>query len=274
MGRWHNLLMRTPRFRGKNFLFRNLYASTISSGVDLTLTGRGGAVYKVPNIIENVGFDIFVNGIYEPDIVSSIARSLPVKGLMLDIGGNIGAISIPVALRRPDVRIVSVEASPWIFEYLLENIGSNHLKNVEALNYAVYNEAGQELDFYSPKDKYGKGSFASVFSKDRILVRTTTIDELALNRLSETPHLIKVDVEGFEHDVFLGGQKLLSASDAPVIFFEFVDWAEQHAGKKPGDAQRLLHDFGYQIFHTSEKQHVRLDRIVTSGGYNFVAIKP
>lgn len=266
--------MRTPRFKGKNFLFRNLFSRTISNGNDITLEGKDGSIFKVPNIVENVGFDIFVNGVYEPETIDSIVGCLPQGALMLDIGGNIGAVAVPIALIRPDVNIVSIEASPWIFRYLQENIGYNQLTNVEALNYAVYSENGKELNFYSPRDKYGKGSLASVFSKESILVSTTSIDELMASKLSKVPHLIKVDVEGFEYDVFLGGKELLSGSEAPIIYFEFVDWAEKHAGKNPGDAQKILLDFGYQIFSVSGKQPVRLDSIVTSGGCNLVAMKP
>lgn len=47
--------------------------------------------------------------------------NLSLKGwtikIMLDLGANIGAIAISVSKLRPDIKIVCLEASPWVFDF-------------------------------------------------------------------------------------------------------------------------------------------------------------
>lgn len=52
-----------PKFKGKKRLIAFLYKKKRMKGKDMIIIGKYNCVYKFPNIIENVGFDIFVNGI-------------------------------------------------------------------------------------------------------------------------------------------------------------------------------------------------------------------
>jgi hypothetical protein len=56
-------------------------------------------------------------------------------------------------------------------------------------------------------------------------------------------------VEGFEAHAFLGAAELLRSAAAPLIAFEFCDWAEERAfpGRK-GWAQEVLVEAGYRIW--------------------------
>jgi hypothetical protein len=85
-----------------------------------------------------------------------------------------------------------------------------------------------------------------------------------------------VDVEGFKLGVFRGARRLLAMTPAPVIFFEFNDWAESNALAVPGDAQRFLHELGYITVPLED--WARGERnphpVQTSGGAEFVAFKP
>ncbi len=67
--------------------------------------------YTVPNLIENVSFELFVNGTYEPEIIEYICSSLPQNGVFIDVGANIGTVSIALAKARPDVEVYAFEAS-------------------------------------------------------------------------------------------------------------------------------------------------------------------
>ena len=60
--------------------------------------------------------------------------------------------------------------------------------------------------------------------------------------------VIKVDVEGYEKLVFQGAAGLLSRPQAPLLIFEFADWAETRAGFRAGEAQELLLSWGYSLW--------------------------
>lgn len=262
-----------PPFRGKMRLAKYLLSRKVSESSDIIVAGKFSCVYTLPNIQENIGFEILINGIYEPETVRFICQRLKANGVFLDLGANIGAISIPVGKERKDVKVISLEASPWIFQYLVKNSVANGLGNAELINRAISDVGRKQVNFFSPKDKFGKGSFAPVFTNEAETIETITLDELAVT--SEViVDLIKIDVEGFEALAFRGGLKLLSGPRAPDILFEFVDWAEELAGEKPGNAQLILKKYGYNLyFFTHGKIGKLLEDTILKGGLMIFATK-
>ena len=266
------LFRKLPPFKGKERLARLLMAGAIKNKTDVEVTGRHGCSYLLPNIIENVGFDIFINGDYEPPIQDLIFRLLPQHGCFLDLGANIGSIIVPAATRRPDIQAVGVEAAAWIFTYLNKNVEKNKLSNIRLVNKALFDADDQELDFFSPHDKYGKGSLSPVFTSDAVKVKTIRVDTLVKSLGIEKVDLIKIDVEGFEYFVFKGAAALLKSPDAPLIIFEFVDWAEKRAmNLQPGAAQQLLVENGYTLYEIRDHDLIKMDKVLTSGSYNLLA---
>jgi FkbM family methyltransferase len=243
-----------PVFKGKDRLARIIFNKKIKGKNSFWIKGKGGCEYLVPNIIENVGFEIFVNGIYEQGTSDFIIKRLPSNGVFLDLGANIGAITIPVQSRRKDIRIYCVEAAPWVYKFLELNLERNEVTNVKTFNKALFYTDLETLNFYSPEEKFGKGSLSPVFTDKVIPVITMRVDTLTEEQGLTRVDMIKIDVEGYEYHAFRGASVLLARSDAPDIIFEFVDWAEKAAkGTNVGDAQRLLKDLGYRIFYFNDK---------------------
>ena len=122
---------------------------------------------ELPNLIENLALEIFVNGSYEKDLVDYLVAALPANSSFVDVGANIGAISLFVAKRRPDVTVFSIEASGVLIGYLQRNIALTNVKNVRVVHKAIYSVDEINLDFYAPAEKFGKGSLAPVFTKQK-----------------------------------------------------------------------------------------------------------
>lgn len=252
------LLRRLPLFKGKQRLARLLLRKKIAIGSDLQLKGKYGCAYKLPNIKENVGFELFINGVFEEDIIDLIIERLPVNGVMLDIGANIGAIVIPVCKLRTDIRALAIEASPRVYGYLQHNKDLNDLQSCSLINKAVTDKDNETVNFFSPEEKYGKGSLSSVFTKNAEIVETITLDAVCEQYSFEQVDVIKIDIEGYEYGAFKGGASLLNKSNAPDIIFEFVDWAEDLAKDcKPGDAQQLLLEYGYKLYVIEKSGKIR-----------------
>jgi FkbM family methyltransferase len=264
-----------PSFKGKRRLAKLLYKGYIRSAQNIIVEGSDDAQYLLPNLKDNISFDIFVNGIYEKDTINLLDRMLPPGGYYLDLGANIGAILVPLARRRPDIKIIAVEAAPWIFHYLKENVALNNLKNVKLVNKALFDKDGVELDFFSPQDKFGKGSLSPVFSREAVKVTTTKVDSLIREYNFPQVDVVKVDVEGFEYFVFKGCETMLNSKHSPKIVFEFVDWAEEQAmGLQAGAAQQFLIDSGYELYNIEKTgSFVKMDSILKKGGHNLYAAK-
>lgn len=104
-------------------------------------------------------------------------------------------------------------------------------------------------------------------------VRSATLDEILETSGVSRVAAVKVDVEGFEAHVFRGASRLLQGKSAPLVLFEFYDWAEKRAAE-PGEAQSVLRSYGYSIwrFETYSAGGTPLDEVVTGpDGGNLVA---
>jgi FkbM family methyltransferase len=269
------LFRKLPAFKGKRRLARLLLRGKIRNSKDLVMNGRFGVKYKLPNLIENVAFDIFVMGIYEPEYIQFLTSILPPNAVMLDLGANIGSICIPVAKMRPDIKVVAVEASANVFKYLKDNVELNNCKNVSLENYALSLADNEQVAFYSPEEKFGKGSMSAVYTDKAEYATTITLDTLVAKYGFKKVDVIKIDVEGYEATVFKGGKKLLSSPDAPVILFEYAHWAESLArDTRPGDSQKELLQSGYSIYDLSDpRRPVLLDKPLGEGTFMMMADK-
>ncbi len=240
---------------------------------DVLIPGKYSTTFHVPNVIETIGFELLINGIYEEETIEFICRKLNSNCSFLDIGANIGAIAIPVAKQRKDVRVICVEASPWVFKYLEKNILANPPIKVALINKAIAESLGIFIQFYCPKDQFGKGSMAPVFTLESTRVETITLDKLLLD--FPDVGMIKIDVEGFEYQAFQGGAKTLCRLDSPDILFEFVDWAERAAlNTEPGKAQEILLEYGYNLYVFHEGLiNKKIDKPLREGASMLLATK-
>ena len=106
------------------------------------------------------------------------------------------------------------------------------------------------------------------------MVCSITVDTLLKQLNVGRVGFIKADIEGFEYFLFKGAGKLLNMPGAPVILFEFVDWAEKNAQLKPGSAQELLQEYGYSLFDLQKQNRMqKLDAILHTGSAMLVAKK-
>jgi FkbM family methyltransferase len=241
-----SLLQSVPSFRGKRRIGRMIMKlSGVLSQSDVVVKTYAGR-FHLPNFKDIISLDLFMNGYYEKGLVELLKSKIPTNGVMIDVGANIGSISIPLSRMRPDITIIAVEASPWIFEVLKRNISANKASNITAVNYAVYSESGKTLPMYAPKDLFGKGSLKAVYTMDAEMVETVTIDDIKTKFNLPAVHFVKVDVEGFEASVF-SGMSQVSNADKPKIVFEFSEWAEVAAGFKACEAQSVIISKGYKI---------------------------
>ncbi|HEY6435971.1 MAG TPA: FkbM family methyltransferase, partial [Ignavibacteriaceae bacterium] len=188
-----------PNFKGKRRLIKFLYKEIVESGKNIRVNGKYGISYILPNLKESISFDIFVNGIYEKETYSFLSNLIPQNGVFLDLGANIGSITLPLIKNRPDIRCVCVEAAPWIFDYLQKNITTNIVSDkITLVNMALLDRDNQSLPFFSPKDQFGKGSLSPVFTKEAIMVTSITVDSLVLQYQLDKVDTIKIDIEGYE----------------------------------------------------------------------------
>lgn len=154
-------------------------------------------------------------GLCEFDEMCFVSHFLRPGDLFVDVGANVGAYTL-LASGVAAARTVAFEPNPSTFRYLAENVRMNDLeKRVTMYNAAVGRGEGR----LRLTDDLGTENFVCVDGHDSsgVEVRVMTLDAALEN---SAPTLIKVDVEGFEVEVFGGGEKTLLASALQAMIVE------------------------------------------------------
>ena len=162
-------------------------------------------------------------------------------GALIDVGANVGAIGLPFAHRRPDWKVIAIEAHRGLSGVLAANALNNRLYNVELVHAAAGAERGlvaypatslsQATNFGSIGFKTGDGPMETV--------RMLTLDEIA----PADTRLIKIDVEGFEAQVLEGARGLLERRQAVWLAEASVQNPEASA-----EAISVFQEAGYSVF--------------------------
>jgi FkbM family methyltransferase len=228
---------------------------------------------------EPVAFHLFFDGVYERATLRFLFSRMGPASIFVDVGANIGAMTIPVARRIGATgRVVAVEASPRVFRYLAHNIAVNEISNVRLNCCAASDVEVTELPFYeAPADCFGAGSVGPQPHVSPSTVPAEPLDHILAGEGITHVDVLKVDVEGFESAVFRGAARLLNGSNPPIIAFEFDEWAEARTPHtRVGDAQRLLLEYGYTLWLLEDfgrHNASPLERELLKGGAMLVAEK-
>lgn len=211
----------------------------------LDMTRAYGLNFLFPERDNAVGKSLREHGEFAPAEVGFLAEHMNRagrNGTFIDVGANIGAISLPLARGRDSWRFIAVEAHRMLAQVLSTNAFSNGLYNVEVVNVAVSDAAGL-IDFpATPLRANGNFGILGVHMDQKHKtepVRACTIDDLA----PENTRLIKVDVEGHEAAVLRGATRTLETA-RPIWLLEATP---QHEVSNR-EARSILTDAGYDLF--------------------------
>jgi FkbM family methyltransferase len=176
------------------------------------------------------------------------------NGVVLDIGANIGAITIPLAASFPECRFYCFEPHPVIYKRLKTNIDLNQFVHVNAVQAAVSDQSGK-LDFYAQTDNLNMGLSSLVNVQNnpatKISVDCITLDDFF--RAKEMPSIsaVKIDVQGSEILV-LKGMSALIRKHRPVLFFEHEDALHPHDAKEvKQQIVSFMEDHNYEMYHAN-----------------------
>lgn len=145
---------------------------------------------------------------YEEKLKADVVQYMKRDGVFIDVGANIGLISLFVSKLFPDSKIVSFEPGDVTHECLKETINHNGIKNIHLIKKGVSNIVQENVDFYI--DPFSTGGSSLVIDKDKNLL-SRPVEKISLTTLDKfiddaglVPTVIKVDVEDAEELVMMG----------------------------------------------------------------------
>ncbi len=209
-----------PSTRGRLFV-RNLALKCGAMPADGRYKTASG--FRMDLIMDNIIDRSVYFDAYEPLICRLIQQRLARGGVFIDIGANIGYITLVASkLVGPEGSVLSFEPHPKIYERFLRNVEINSPGNVTPYNVALSDEAG-EAELYSPHDGHHGGT--SLQNQgwheevDTFTVPTKRLDDILPEDVGEVS-FIKIDVEGAELLALRGASKTI-ATHCPDILCEY-----------------------------------------------------
>ncbi len=194
---------------------------------------------------------------YEPELVKTCKRYLDVNRDVIDVGANIGFYTIMFAKNIAQQRVLSIEPTKNAIHRLRRNIELNGVANkVDVFEGAVSNRQGTaKIKTIKGKEEYsslGAMSHPAISKEkwDLEEVISETLDELTI-RKTLNPGFLKVDVEGAEHFVFEGAQKVLG-EHRPIILSELSDLLLKKNGSSSKEVIGTIKSYDYDMFDPTQ----------------------
>lgn len=154
--------------------------------------------------------EIFVDQLYQ------FQTDCP-KPLIVDGGANCGLSVLYFKRLFPAARVIAVEADPYMFALLEENVSRFKLTDVTLINKAIAVGAS-EVTFHREGSNAGR-IHALDEAIEKFTVPVVSLDEL----LVEPVEFLKLDIEGAESDAVCSSERLGSVSQFMIEYHSFAD---------------------------------------------------
>jgi FkbM family methyltransferase len=237
-----------------------LLPSPIKAGKHILKTIHGFQVLIDPAIDNGVELALFTTGTYEEGTVNQLKKILQPGNTFLDIGANIGWMSLVGAKAvGENGKVFAIEANPHTLPILQHNLALNQAKNIEVLGIAVSDQQVDALLYENWNVNRGGASLLSQDSERGVAVIVETLDRLFA---PETPlHAVKIDVEGLEPQVIAGGKEWFTKQQ-PIFVFEISNQRNTEKGASGLDVVQLIQTIGEYNFYKHPATKERKGKLV------------
>ena len=190
------------------------------------VAGRFGLFLALIND-QFIGRSLIFTGEYSSDEFQLLASLCLRDHAVLEVGANIGAISVPLAryLNGIGGKLYCYEPQQTIFNILCANMALNGIENVVLKGIGLGEKFGSsfyELPDYGKLGNYGDVCLTEGLSENmdsrEIKTLVSTLDKELMDE-SIPIGLIKIDVQGMELNVLKGGEKTIE-KHRPILYFE------------------------------------------------------
>jgi FkbM family methyltransferase len=141
----------------------------------------------------------------EEDLYGIESIAFHKNDIIIDVGANIGMVSLYIAKRFPSVKLLSYEPIPTNYFYLMENIRNNGVENIQAFSLAITKDR-RDLDMIIHSETNTGGGTACLRNMkleghEYHRVKSITLDDIFISNNIERCRLLKIDCEGSEHEI-------------------------------------------------------------------------
>ena len=211
-------------------------------------------IYEFIYQLKNAHFlNLYLKKVHEEDFkaFSLICEDRP--QLFLDIGATAGMSALSIFTLKPNAQVISFEPNPINHPYLeriadkidkfrYNQIGLGDLEQTIEFYYPIYNGKAMTTlgSFkYENAKSWLNSKTVYFFDQKKLKIETIIVEVKTLDSFNLNPEFIKIDVEGFEYQVLLGGQETLKRY-RPILLIEGV--------ARNDNTHNLLKEHGYDVY--------------------------
>jgi len=192
----------------------------------------------------------FWTGVYDENEVQFLRACLEPRAVFVDIGANVGLITVPVArtVRELGGRAIAVEPIPLNIVRLERSLELNALAEYVEIVPAALGEFDGTIQMEKEGFRSATGNARIALDRARTkalqTVPLTTLDSVVEERGLLRLDVIKIDVEGFEVPVLAGAARSIGRF-RPLIYGEFNNRLMPRRGYSFLDAWALVEPLDY-----------------------------
>jgi FkbM family methyltransferase len=220
-----------PKVRGRGRLAKICNDALLAAGANPVATAKMAAGHLLvldcrlfSHCMAMFNGVIGIEGLFGP-----LLNYLQPGGAAIDVGANVGAVSVPLALaaNRVGARLISFEPFPRNVEWMRQNLQANQVEDaVTIVNCGLSSEPGEAIlllrEDFETGASIGNASVAEPGNNERfqrVTIQLNTLDELWPRFGNPRLDVVKVDIEGHE-DRFLEGAKQTLSANRPMNLME------------------------------------------------------
>jgi len=184
-----------------------------------------GSFMFMNDILHTQELQLKKKGIFENILTYKIIDTIKSRNIsqFIDIWSNIWYYSVVVWTYFKDINIVSIEPEKNNFSILTRNINLNNIKNIKLYNMGLWSENKKEFIYYYPEVPWctsivNKDNHKNVIKKEIEIKKFDDMDWIKKDNI-----LIKIDVEGYENEVFKWMNNFLKESKNIYLICELLE---------------------------------------------------
>lgn len=189
------------------------------------------------------------------------SRHLKPGMTVIDIGANIGVYSLVFAdLVGESGRVLAYEPSVPLFEAAIKNIHRNGREGVIAIENLALGSMTGEAVLYEAAFNSGDNRLAPPSRhRDGRKVRISSLDDALPGDVRVD--WIKIDVQGWEVEVFRGMAATLKRNPAVRVYFEYWPAGLRNAAQNESKLLEVLQGLGLSVFRPDDDHPLSLGEI-------------
>jgi FkbM family methyltransferase len=241
-------ILRNVHFPGRFRVYQMLKSVLGENTGRFVVSLDGGGKLLVDGIVDS---QFFFLGDLDWNVDHFLLRSVSPGSIVFDIGANIGAYTIPMALRVGDLgHVYAFEAFRPNYEMLLESIAINKLTNVTAVFGAVTDSSGV-LEVPNPARNESKniGNYSlATRSTNRTTIPSLSLDDFVVKHGIDRVDLMKMDIEGSETIALKGARSLFATRKVGTVVLEINPHWLARMGSSVEELWGIVESLGGTLF--------------------------